>query len=163
MHFCVLVVTKDKPTDDVLAKALAPFGRHALGNDAKWDWYALGGRYSGHLIPLHFADTVTGRAHFPEHEISDDGIIDTSAAKIAKYGSTAPGVDALQRRNARTNDIFMPVFAVLIDACWHEPNDIAMRASFRDAVNRLFGGDGDPSESMTRTWRGPYRTSCPHF
>jgi hypothetical protein len=49
MHFAVAVVTQEKPTESMLADALAPFGP-AGAAEAKWDWYALGGRFSGHLL-----------------------------------------------------------------------------------------------------------------
>jgi hypothetical protein len=44
MHFITFVVTKEKPTEAVLAAAMAPFGPNVLGKDAKWDEWTLGGR-----------------------------------------------------------------------------------------------------------------------
>jgi hypothetical protein len=83
MHFITYVVTEEKPTDAVLAKVMAPFMPNALGNDHKLDWYALGGRYTGLLIPHQMANTIKG-------SFIGDG-----------PGSTGPGVDALQLSNLK--------------------------------------------------------------
>jgi hypothetical protein len=83
MHFFAYVVTEEKPTDAVLAKVMAPFMPDALGNDHKLDWYALGGRYTGLLIPHQMANTIKG-------SFIGDG-----------PGRTGPGVDALQHSNLK--------------------------------------------------------------
>lgn len=54
MHYCCLIVTEKFPTDEVIADILAPF---EWGSDADpecqrvftWDWWQVGGRYSGKL------------------------------------------------------------------------------------------------------------------
>ena len=61
MHYCVVVITKEFPTDDVLSKALAPFDENAFYENREdedeipeeeypvflWDWWIVGGRYGG--------------------------------------------------------------------------------------------------------------------
>lgn len=58
MHYCCLVITKEFPTDDVLAKVMAPYeegkfyeaeerGEHPEYPIFEWDWYQVGGRYGG--------------------------------------------------------------------------------------------------------------------
>jgi len=111
MHFAVLVVTKDKPTEDVLAAALAPF------KDSKWDWWTLGGRYTGQLIPHDVADTVTGGHDLPEIEVMVDAMFKKDGMVIQRPGSTGPGVDALQLGNFKQGQAG---FAVVIDGRWHE-------------------------------------------
>jgi len=51
MHFSLLVVTSVPPTKEVLTSALAQFSESEEGDDSnsKWDWWELGGRWSGLL------------------------------------------------------------------------------------------------------------------
>ena len=58
MHYSCFVFTKEFPTDDVLYRALMPFNEEDFyNNDGEtkeypeflWDWYSVGGRYSGML------------------------------------------------------------------------------------------------------------------
>lgn len=48
MHYKLLLVTHKQPTDWTISRAMAPYfeGDHANG---KWDWYQVGGRYTGAL------------------------------------------------------------------------------------------------------------------
>lgn len=63
MHYCIVVITKEFPTDDVLYKALSPFNEDDFYDKFEdsdeipreeypaflWDWYQVGGRYGGVL------------------------------------------------------------------------------------------------------------------
>ncbi len=56
MHYCCLIVTKEYPTDDVLNKVLQPFNDDVVYEKENkehpsftWDWWQVGGRYSGML------------------------------------------------------------------------------------------------------------------
>jgi hypothetical protein len=105
MHFITFVVTKEKPTEAVLAAAMAPFGPDALGADHKWGSYQLGGRYTGLLIPRELSGTAKGK--------SDKG-----------PGNRGPGVDVLQLRNLKHpyfDDGAFPRAIVAHDQ-WYAPN-----------------------------------------
>jgi hypothetical protein len=103
-HFGVLVVTKDRPTEEVLASALAPFGPSA-GDEAKFDWWQLGGRYDGRLIP-RLPETITAGV---ENELT--------------------GVDALQLENLDFYSLLPKV--VLFNDQWHEAVAAAFLATHR--------------------------------
>lgn len=58
MHYSCFIFTKEFPTDDVLYRALIPFNEEDFyNNDGEtkeypeflWDWFKVGGRYSGML------------------------------------------------------------------------------------------------------------------
>lgn len=57
MHYSCFVFTKEFPTDDILYKVLAPFNEEDFYNNEEtriypeflWDWFKIGGRYSGLL------------------------------------------------------------------------------------------------------------------
>ena len=58
MHYLCFVFTKEFPTDDILYKVLAPFNEEDFYNNEEktriypeflWDWFKVGGRYSGLL------------------------------------------------------------------------------------------------------------------
>lgn len=61
MHYCCFVFTKEFPTDEVLEKALKPFSENLFYENEEneqeqkeypefmWDYYKIGGRYSGRL------------------------------------------------------------------------------------------------------------------
>jgi hypothetical protein len=121
MHTSVIVVTKDKPTEDVLATALAPFGPVALGPAAHWDWWALGGTFTGLLIPHDLANTITGGPDISPAELAVEGIVAAAGVTMTRLGDQAgPGVDALQHRNFKELlDGWMPL-AIVIDGHWHQ-------------------------------------------
>ncbi len=60
-HFPVLVITATKPPESALAKVLEPFGPEVVDADAKWRWWALGGRFTGDLICLCCRSRHIGR------------------------------------------------------------------------------------------------------
>ena len=60
MHYCIQVITKDFPTDEILEAALKPFyeedfyakldkDESLLSPPILWDWWQLGGRYGALL------------------------------------------------------------------------------------------------------------------
>lgn len=66
MHYCILVVTKEFPTDKVLGDALKPYRYdNCFDEDGKrtklppftWGWFRIGGRYNGMLkLAIHEED-----------------------------------------------------------------------------------------------------------
>lgn len=100
MHYVALVISEQRPIPEVLHKALGPFGPEGKG---RFDYYVLGGRYRGNLIP-HYPqcnNTMMGDAMSPEDrrgrflaELTMDN------PKNARHPErTGPGVDALQLGN----------------------------------------------------------------
>jgi hypothetical protein len=116
MHFAVAVVTQDKPTDSVLADTLAPFGPLTAA-EAKWDWYALGGRFSGHLFSRDFAETVTGGPEYPDDELS------VTPYPLSNLGS---GVDAVQCGSLEA--ITSLPIGVVINGFWHATDRFTWQA-----------------------------------
>lgn len=57
MHYSIMVITKDFPTDEVIDRKLTPYYEYALDEEAakrpqiKFDYYCIGGRYCG-LVKL---------------------------------------------------------------------------------------------------------------
>lgn len=106
MHFAAYVITAERPTPEVLAKVLEPF------KFDKFDWYALGGRYTGNVIPADGADTLTGKDEPSGFELKMQELCtemrEESGAdlKFVRDGvSHGPGVDACQIQNmAGTNE-----------------------------------------------------------
>ena len=58
MHYCCFVFTKEFPTDEILQKVLKPFNSEGFYSNSNensvypmftWDYFRLGGRYSGML------------------------------------------------------------------------------------------------------------------
>ena len=88
MHIAALVVTSKKPTKSILVEALTPFGQ-AAGAKFKLDWWALGGRFSGQLIPHDKRDTVTGGLAYPDDELP---LVPNDRHE------PGPGVDALLKK-----------------------------------------------------------------
>ena len=61
MHYCVLVFTKELPTDEKMITVMAPFeeGEYEDRTDCpvfEWDWWQIGGRYGG-LLKLKTDDS----------------------------------------------------------------------------------------------------------
>lgn len=52
-HYSVLVVTNTKPAERDLAAILAPWNEENPTKEAKWDWWMIGGRWSGKLDPTY--------------------------------------------------------------------------------------------------------------
>ena len=58
MHYCCFIFTKEFPTDEILQKVLKPFNSEGFYSNSNensvypmftWDYFRLGGRYSGML------------------------------------------------------------------------------------------------------------------
>ena len=53
MHYCMLLFTKELPSEKEIAEIMQPYCEANLDYDDypifKWDWYQIGGRYSGCL------------------------------------------------------------------------------------------------------------------
>jgi hypothetical protein len=120
MHFITYVVTDEKPTEDVLAAALEPFGPSWEGGIGKWDWWKLGGRYTGLLIPDDPEnDSITGRyaitpieARMAEHDAE-------AGLQTKHHGRTGPGVDALRFCDIKESLAGIPA-AVVMGGQWYE-------------------------------------------
>jgi len=55
-HFAVLVVTDRKPTQDELSRIMQPYHEYVgriTNPNAKWDWWTVGGRWTGMLSPVY--------------------------------------------------------------------------------------------------------------
>ncbi len=128
MHSITFVVTKDRPTEAVLAAALAPFG--AQSDDPKWDRYLLGGRYTGNLIPHDADDTMMGAADPSEQRFFTE-ISKSAGLTSNRPGRTGPGVDAAQVQNIR-NLCVIPR-TVVIDGYSHECGVVPANAMLRNA------------------------------
>lgn len=123
MHFVGLVITEERPTEEVLSKALVQFGPDGEG---KWDWWTLGGRYTGNLRPLELENTMTGGPDLPHIEMM---LIKTMGAKLP--GRTGPGVDALRHKNlAGVYNELLP-HAVVFNGQWHECEVISVESLAR--------------------------------
>jgi hypothetical protein len=121
MHFITFVVTDAKPTEDVLAAALEPFRPSWEGGNGKWDWWKLGGRYTGLLIPDDPEnDSITGgcaitpiEARMAEHDAE-------AGLQTKHHGRTGPGVDALRFYDIKELLAGIPA-AVVIGGQWYAP------------------------------------------
>jgi len=53
MHYCVLLITKELPSEDEIANIMEPYRYCNIDFDNRpvftWDWYGIGGRYNGSL------------------------------------------------------------------------------------------------------------------
>jgi hypothetical protein len=50
-HYSLLLITETKPDEKMIEQALAPFYECEDNENSKWDWYQIGGRFSGKLDP----------------------------------------------------------------------------------------------------------------
>lgn len=109
MHFPVLVISEQKPTEKVLGEILAPF------MPEKFDWWTLGGRYTGNLTPFDFDNTITGGdTDLPAGEemlvqmIAEASNGKSTLERPSCYGR-GNGVDALQLSNLKSGFAFLRV------------------------------------------------------
>lgn len=54
MYYCLMLFTKDCPTEDYISKLMAPYNwENSQDNKSfpqfTWDWYEIGGRYNGQI------------------------------------------------------------------------------------------------------------------
>ena len=92
MHFAVLVISNEKPTERHLGKLLAPF------LPSEFDWWALGGGYTGNLIPFDLGETITAGPAVPSIEIQ---LASRVPGLRMPPGRPGPGVDALRAGNLK--------------------------------------------------------------
>jgi hypothetical protein len=119
MHFIAFVVTDQKPTEDVLAAALEPFRPSWEGGAGKWDWWKLGGRYTGLLIPKDPGnDSITGGYAIQPIEVRMAEHNAEAGLQTKHHGRTGPGVDAL--RFCDVKELLSGPAAVVIGGQWYE-------------------------------------------
>lgn len=121
MHFCVLLITKDFPTNRVIASAMKPFNEEAdyerrAGNPNAqrmaflWDFWTLGGRYGASL-----KIDVSGK-NFEKYELlyyakepRSNRLFRSAILETANFGRLGSGLaeeDALLYMGARDGVIY---------------------------------------------------------
>lgn len=55
-HYGLLVVTDRRPDERELEILMAPYYEEEGNDNCKWDWYQIGGRWTGHLDPDYDPD-----------------------------------------------------------------------------------------------------------
>lgn len=145
MHFALLVLTPDKPTEADLERLMRRFNEELAydegrNDDAHWDWYQVGGRWTGHLTPGSYdpekdprnietchlcagtglrIDAVGQKARLEDPAYTCNGC--KGAGKHAKWPTQWASYegDQLQVKNLKE---VKPTFAVLNgwDGTWHE-------------------------------------------
>jgi len=147
MHFIAFVITQQKPTEEILPTALNPFFNE------HFDWFALGGRYTGMIEPFDHEDTVTGGMDMPAVEewlhTHSNGIIPQCRG---------PGVDAAPLDNIKKLPTRPPA-AVVVDGEWHqcEPTPLFDAKSLAESIGvdtefKLRGGDQGRSVAERDIW-----------
>jgi hypothetical protein len=114
MHFPAFVITPDKPTRESLEEALAP-----TAHRREFDWWGLGGRFSGNIIPLDYADTViTGGDDIPDMELALMTMVEKTGdgVEMKRSARRGAGVDAARLDNIKGFDAG-PI-AVVVDKEW---------------------------------------------
>jgi hypothetical protein len=145
MHFVILVVTEQKPTEEILAKALEPFAD-------KWDGWWLGGRWSGNLIPYDIDNTITGGPNVPDAELVLQRLARQSGCSFSLGTGmikTGPGCDALQLKNLKRSNL--EFLAVVLNGKWHQAEVTPVEDLFRSL--QLHGVDVRESPGQFDTER----------
>jgi hypothetical protein len=159
MHFIALVVTTDKPTEEVLDATLSPFSDDAANkaaeNDAAskgievidldyhpfghFDYYQLGGRYIGLLNPVDGAETIKGSDDPHPVEAQLMAMLGGKIVKPGYRGGT--GVDALRIKDAQIPLMPAPPSAMVINGQWHQAPacPILTAASMAEGFRRATG------------------------
>jgi len=116
MHYCLEILMP--PTDDVKAavdKILAPFSENHDEEDganrgAFWDWYQLGGRYSGSKIEAAVGEEKLSafRAALMERGVTISGVV--WGKEELSPASQIPSVDALWREMCPGAGSVCPLF-----------------------------------------------------
>ena len=118
MHFPLFVITDRKPSMEMLESLLQPL-RGEVEEGGRFDCWALGGRYTGQVIPYDLADTVTGGPDVGDdelailRELAGCWNVDLSPP-VSKPGT---GVDVARFDNIKTLEIVPD--AILINDEWH--------------------------------------------
>jgi hypothetical protein len=114
MHCATMVVTGDRPIEAILTAALIPF------YDIKFDWCALGGRYSGLLIAAEGAETLTGDGQMTPAEVLLLKTTEEIGVELHRAGASGPGVDAVRRKDFRGFHIKDLTKALVLRGKWHQ-------------------------------------------
>ena len=106
MHFPLFVITETQPTEEMLESLLQPF-RGEVEEGARFDRWALGGKYSGQVIPYDLADTMTGGPDVSDDELAILGeLADCWGVDLRRPVSTpGAGVDVARFDNIKTLEI----------------------------------------------------------
>lgn len=148
-HFCLLVITETKPTEGDLAQLLAPWDENDGVEGAKWDWFQIGGRWSGELNPDYDPQTDpqnietcfccggTGkrndalgqkaRREDPTYTCNGCQGKGTSVKWPTDWRTDAPG-NQCQVKDLPANTPLTP-FALLRDGKWYERGDMGWFAA----------------------------------
>jgi len=118
VHFITFVVTEEKPTVEMVAKTLEPFRETQENPYGHWDWFALGGRYTGLLIPHNIENTLTSGPALEPEEAFMGRLSEETGVQFTRPQHTGPGVDALQCGNLAE---YPTPDAVVVAGEWHEP------------------------------------------
>jgi hypothetical protein len=144
MHRATMVVTEERPVEPVLSAALIPF------HDIKFDWCALGGRYSGGLIAFEGAETLTRAEMAPVEDLLLK-MAEEIGVELHIPRASGPGVDAVRKKDFRGWYIQELPRALVLRRKWHEapPSPIHETVS----MMRFLKGRGiacrDPDEFMS--------------
>jgi hypothetical protein len=145
MHCATMVVTGEKPTEAVLSAALVPF------YDIKFDWCALGGRYSGLMIAATGAETLTGGGQMTPGEARHSKTAEEIGAKLHRPGASGLGVDAVRKKDFR--GCYMPNLprALVLRGEWYEapPCPIHQALSVMRSMKDHGIGCRDPDEFLS--------------
>src|SRR5215469_1328975 len=118
VHFPLFVITDRKPSMEMLESLLQPL-RGEVEEGGRFDCWALGGRYTGQVIPYHLADTVTGGPDVGDdelailRELADCWNVDLRPP----VSKPSTGVDVARFDNIKTLEIVPD--AILINGEWH--------------------------------------------
>ena len=126
----------------MLESLLQPFRGEVEGEveeGARFDWWALGGRYSGQVIPYDLTDTMTGGPGVSDDELAILGeLADCWGIDVRPPVSTpGAGVDVARFDNIKTLEIVPD--AILINGEWHRNGyeAIANLADWREEAEAL--------------------------
>jgi hypothetical protein len=114
MHCATMVVTDERPSEAVLSAVLVPFYQ------IKFDWCALGGRYTGLLIAAEGAETLTGGRQMTPAEEWHSKMADEIGAKFHMPAASGTGVDAVRKKYFRGCYIQDLPRALILRGEWHE-------------------------------------------
>jgi hypothetical protein len=147
LHFVLFVITHAKPTEETLESLLHPFQGEEEW-EPRFDHWALGGRFSGHVIPYDFANTMTGGPDVSDYELAILGKLSGCwgvdlRPPVSKPG---PGVDVARFDNIKTIKIVPD--AILINGEWHR-NGYEEIANLK-YLKALSGCDREQVEALLR-------------
>jgi hypothetical protein len=117
LHFALFVITDAKPSVEMLDSLLQPF--QGEEEEARFDHWAIGGRYSGQVIPYDLANTITGGPDVSTGELEILGTLTRSWNVVLRRPVSEPaaGVDVARFDNIETLKLVPD--AILINGEWH--------------------------------------------